>query len=137
MVDDRSPSQKRINFEIPEAVKLRLLAKRLNVSVANIFQLAWSLLLRSYTDAQDVCFCYITSGRDTEIDGIQDAVGPFINALVTRVSFQHGMTVAAILQQLFETYIDSLPHQYASLADIKHKLRLGSETTLQHQPFIP
>lgn len=112
--------------EVPFGARLSALAKQLNISVASIFQLAWALVLRSYTNLQDVCFGYMSSGRDVELNGLLDAVGPFINMLVSRVVFDKGDTAAAILQQLFGTYLDSLPHQHASLADIKHALKMPS-----------
>jgi amino acid adenylation domain-containing protein/non-ribosomal peptide synthase protein (TIGR01720 family) len=119
--------QKRFDLDIPFADDLRNLAKTLNISVSSIFQLAWALVLRSYTGADDVCFGYVTSGRDSEIDGIQDAFGPFINILLSRVTFDNDSTISSLLKKLFGTYIDSLPHQYASLAEIQHALKLGSE----------
>lgn len=118
---------KRLDVDIPFATRLRALAKRLNISVANIFQLAWALVLRSYTNSQDVCFGYITSGRDVELDGVQDVLGPFINMLISRVVFDEGKTATSMLQKLFGTYLDSLPHQHASLADIKHALQQVGE----------
>jgi non-ribosomal peptide synthetase component F len=84
------------------------------------------MVLRSYTNLQDICFGYIASGRDVELDGILDAVGPFINILVSRIVFGKGDTATAMLEQLFGTYLDSLPHQHASLADIKHALKMPS-----------
>jgi hypothetical protein len=119
--------QKGLDLDIPFADDLRNLAKSLNISVSSIFQLAWALVLRSYTGADDVCFGYVTSGRDSEMDGIQDAFGPFVNILLSRVTFDNDSTMSSLLKKLFGTFIDSFPHQYASLAEIQHALKLGSE----------
>ena len=118
---------KHIELDIPFAAELRNSATHLGVSVASIFQLAWAMVLRKYTNSRDVSFGYVTSGRDTEIDGIQDAVGPFINILVSRVVFEDEATISSILDKLFSTYIESLPHQHVALGDIMHALKLGSE----------
>ncbi|KAL8325952.1 hypothetical protein RB597_008980 [Gaeumannomyces tritici] len=115
---------RRLHVNVPFGHRLGTLAKRLHVSVANMFQLAWALVLRSYTDVRDVCFGYIASGRDVELDGILDAVGPFINILVSRVVFGRHSTATAILRHLFAAYVDGLPHQHAPLADIKHALQV-------------
>lgn len=113
-----------LHTDVDSGTRLKALAKELNISMASIFQLAWALVLRSYTNLQDICFGYVSSGRDVELDGIVDAVGPFINILVSRIVFGKGDTAAAMLKQLFSTYLDSLPHQHASLADITHALKM-------------
>ncbi|KAL8334324.1 hypothetical protein RB598_008868 [Gaeumannomyces tritici] len=115
---------RRLHVDVPFGHRLDALARRLRVSVANIFQLAWALVLRSYTDAQDVCFGYIASGRDVELDGISDAVGPFINILVSRLVFDQHSTAATMLRRFFAAYVDGLPHQHAPLADILHALQV-------------
>lgn len=128
LTDGLAPTDQReirhLHTDVDSGTRLKALAKQLNISMASIFQLAWALVLRSYTNLQDICFGYVSSGRDVEIDGISDAVGPFINILVSRIVFGRGGTAAAMLKQLFSTYLDSLPHQHASLADITHALKM-------------
>jgi hypothetical protein len=130
LTDGSVPTEKReirhLYTDVTFGTRLRALAKQLNISMPSIFQLAWAMVLRSYTNLQDICFGYIASGRDVELDGILDAVGPFINILVSRIVFGKGDTATAMLEQLFGTYLDSLPHQHASLADIKHALKMPS-----------
>ncbi|KAF9768165.1 nrps5 single domain, non-ribosomal peptide synthase-like protein [Fusarium sp. DS 682] len=130
LTDGRVPTGQRelrhLHSDVHLGTRLKALAKQLNISMASIFQLAWAMVLRSYTNLQDICFGYISSGRDVELDGISDAVGPFINILVSRIVFGKEDTAAAMLEQLFGTYLDSLPHQHASLADIKHALKMPS-----------
>ncbi|KAF4944074.1 hypothetical protein FGADI_12956 [Fusarium gaditjirri] len=67
--------------EVDSGTRLKALAKQLNISMASIFQLAWALVLRSYTSLQDICFGYISSGRDVELDGITDAFDVTITAV--------------------------------------------------------
>ncbi|KAL3449105.1 putative nonribosomal peptide synthase [Aspergillus insuetus] len=55
------------------------------LTVANIFQLAWALLLQHYTGASDVCFGSIVSGRDIPLPHIWQMVGPFFNILPCRM----------------------------------------------------
>jgi brevianamide F synthase len=55
------------------------------LTVANIFQLAWALLLQHYTNASDVCFGSIVSGRDIPLQHIWQMVGPFFNILPCRM----------------------------------------------------
>ncbi|KAF2181844.1 amino acid adenylation [Zopfia rhizophila CBS 207.26] len=40
-----------------------------NVTLVNIFQFAWGLVLRNYIGSDDVCFGYLSSGRDAPLNG--------------------------------------------------------------------
>ncbi|OJD27838.1 hypothetical protein ACJ73_00758 [Blastomyces percursus] len=54
---------------------------------SNIFQIAWGMVLRKYTQLDDVCFGMVVSGRDVPIPEINNIVGPFFNVLVCRLRF--------------------------------------------------
>ncbi|CZR49598.1 uncharacterized protein FPRO_15956 [Fusarium proliferatum ET1] len=128
LTDGLAPTaQRRIRYyhtDVDSRTRPKALAKQLNISMASIFQLTWALVLRSYTNLQDICFGRVCSERDIELDGITDAVGPFINTLISCIVFGRGDKAAAMLKQLFSTYLDSLPHQHASLTDITHTLKM-------------
>ena len=44
------------------------------VTTANLVHIAWALVLRCFTGAEDVCFGYLTSGRDIPVDDIDAAI---------------------------------------------------------------
>ena len=67
----------------PEA--LSTLCEKLNITTANICQLAWGLVLRAYTASEDVCFSYANSGRHVPLGGIENAVGSFADTLIFRM----------------------------------------------------
>ena len=45
-----------------------------NVTRAVLIEIAWALVLSIYTNMNDVCFGYVASGRDIEVDGVENAV---------------------------------------------------------------
>lgn len=90
---------------------------RHNVTMWNLAGLAWALVLRSFTNSDDVCFGYIKSGRDLPIDGIEDAVGAILNPLTCRVSFAKDLTVQGSIHQLQKEYLESLQHQCFPLSN--------------------
>src|SRR5207244_3727055 len=94
------------------------------ITLSNIFQLAWSLVLRAFTGSDDICFGYLTSGRDIPLSGIEDAIGPFINMLVCRTKFSSDLTLGQLLESTQEDYINNTKHQHVSLAEIKRSLNL-------------
>lgn len=96
------------------------------ITLANLFQVAWAMVLGAYTKSDDVCFGYLSAGREAPVSGIEDAVGPFITMLVCRLSLTG--TVLELLQTAQGNFLRSLPHQHAcSLAEIQHALELAGQ----------
>jgi amino acid adenylation domain-containing protein/non-ribosomal peptide synthase protein (TIGR01720 family) len=95
------------------------------VTVANIVQTAWALVLRAYTGSEEVCFGYLASGRDAAVAGIEEAVGPFINMLVCRMKLASTSCVRDLVKQVQTDYLAGLDHQHCSLAQIQHALNLS------------
>jgi non-ribosomal peptide synthase protein (TIGR01720 family) len=129
----------KINFH--RFSELRQLSQRESVTIANLVLAAWSLVLRDFTGNQDVCFGYLSAGRDVPVHGIQDAVGIFINMLCCRVQFSPGETFADIYKSVQEDFFRSIPHQTCSLATVQNELGLGSQmlfnTALSIQNQMP
>lgn len=99
-----------------------------NLSIPSIFQAAWALVLRQYTCADDVCFGLLSAGRDAPLPGIENATGAYITMLPRRMRFPGDLTTQELIQQMQDTYMDSLPHQYCGLADIQHALDMPAST---------
>lgn len=97
------------------------------VTPANILQTAWGLVLQWYTGTSDVCFGYLTSGRDLPLQGIEDAVGLFINMLVCRINATPNMQLEELVKKTQASFIDGLDQQHCSLAQIHHSLGLAGQ----------
>lgn len=93
-----------------------------SVTLANLTLSAWAIVLRQFTGSDDVCFGYLSAGRDAPVNGIQDMVGIFINMLCCRVQFSSNQILADISKRVSGDYIRSIPHQSCSLASIQHEL---------------
>lgn len=99
-----------------------------SVTLANLTLAAWAIVLRQFTKSDDVCFGYLSAGRDAPVSGIQDMVGIFINMLCCRVKFTSLQSLADISKQVNADYISSIPHQSCSLASIQHELGKQGES---------
>ncbi|CAG7990257.1 unnamed protein product [Penicillium salamii] len=97
------------------------------VTLSNLFQVAWGLVLRSYTGSDTVCFGYLNSGRDVPVPRVHDTVGPFINMSVCRVEAEAESSVLSMLQKNYAEYLQSLPHQHYSLARILRGANVGGK----------
>lgn len=107
---------------------IRQFCASLQITVANLIQVMWSMVLRSYTGMDDVSFGYITSGRDLPLDGIDDLVGPLISMMISRVRYTPSMKVADVIKQVGQDTVASMAHQHCSLAAIHREVGLKSRS---------
>ncbi|KAF2474324.1 amino acid adenylation [Lindgomyces ingoldianus] len=98
-----------------------------NVTLVNIFQFAWGLVLKQYIGSEDVCFGYLSSGRDAPLSGIEEGVGAFITMLVSRMVLEDSDTMSSALEKVADDLTRTLPNQHCGLAEIHHALKLGSQ----------
>jgi amino acid adenylation domain-containing protein/non-ribosomal peptide synthase protein (TIGR01720 family) len=111
-----------ITLDFDRFSELHNLCASIGATFSSIVMTAWALVLRRYTNLDDVCFGYLVSGRDADIPNINDIVGPFINMLVFRLQFSPNMPVKGLFLEAQEDYLASLPHQHISLARVNHAL---------------
>ena len=115
----------RLDFPDSQFAELQKFCEGRGVTFSNVLHAAWALTLRSYCDSEDVCFGYLKSERDAPIEGIENAVGPFINTLVCRVRMPTMSDLQEVLDQVQKDYLESLPYQNTSLAEVQHALQLS------------
>jgi amino acid adenylation domain-containing protein/non-ribosomal peptide synthase protein (TIGR01720 family) len=115
----------RLDFTPSRFLDLQRFCDSNGVTFSNVLHTAWGLTLRLFSNSDEACFGYLTSGRDAPVKGIDEAVGPFINMLVCRVSTAPASRLGAVLDQVQKDYMDSLPHRNTSLAEVQHALHLS------------
>ena len=124
LVDSR-PSEKRLGsvaLKFDQFDELQGLCRTLKVTLSNVMLVAWALVLRDYVRSDDVCFGYLTSGRDAPVSGIQDAIGAYINMLVSRIKITATSSLEELFQMAQDDYLQSLPYQHCSLAQMQHDM---------------
>ncbi|MFE9614016.1 amino acid adenylation domain-containing protein [Streptomyces sp. NPDC006012] len=100
----------------PETARaLRASARRLGVSTAGVFHLAWAQVLARLTGQDDVVFGTVLVGRTHGGAGAERGLGLFINTLPAKVEVD-GTGIATALQRVHRLLIDLLAHEHASLA---------------------
>ncbi|KAL8784393.1 MAG: hypothetical protein Q9213_003993 [Squamulea squamosa] len=107
------------------------------VTLANICQLAWGLVLRCFTGSDDVCFSYITSGRSAPLQGIQDAVGPFVATLPSRLKFDSMSRIEdnlkTVCQDSFQGFANRSTAALQDEASSENSARQLGNTTMSFQ----
>ncbi|KAH8805143.1 nonribosomal peptide synthase Pes1 [Xylogone sp. PMI_703] len=131
----------RVDFDNLQLLEIQRFCEARGLTFSNILHAAWAATLRCYTGSDDVCFGYLASGRDAALGAIEDAVGPYINMLVCRLQLSQNITFNEILHKLQVDYVDSLPYQHISLAQVQHALGLASKrlfnTLLSYRKIQP
>lgn len=118
-----------VEITVPFDQALRQFCLDHDVTLANTFQLAWALVLRTYLNSDSACFGYVTSGRDVPIPNIDITVGPFINMLVCNISLQGTAKILDLLEQNQADFVQSLTHQALALGQ-KTRCAKVSDTAL-------
>jgi amino acid adenylation domain-containing protein len=112
-----------ISYATKHKVDIIGFCRKAGIVPSAFLQTAWGLVLFHYTGMHDVCFGYITSGRDALVDKIDTLVGPLANLLISRVNLRD--TVRQVLRTTSRRSTQHLAIQHASLAEIQHHLHLS------------
>lgn len=89
-----------------------------SITMATILRSAWSILLGSYCDTQDVCFCTTISGRQAPVDGIEFVEGPTLATVPVRIAIAGDETVGKFLKRVQDQSLDMIPHEQFGLQRI-------------------
>jgi aryl carrier-like protein len=116
------------NFALPFAQALRDFCSQHELTLANVFQLAWALVLRQYLNSESACFGYMTSGRDVPVVDIHDTVGPILNIHICRIVMEADEPILSLLQKCQANYVESLMHQHISIIDKIRSTRTSAST---------
>lgn len=129
-----------VEVTVLDSESARNYCKTNGVTLSNVLQLAWALVLHCYVGTYDVSFGVVASGRDVPVRNIEEAVGCFVNMLITRLAFSDETTMNQLLEKLQADSTNALAHQGCSLADVQHRLQLpvlfNTAFTLQRRELL-
>ncbi|MDB5011993.1 MAG: non-ribosomal peptide synthase/amino acid adenylation enzyme, partial [Daejeonella sp.] len=119
-----------VHFEIDinTSSKLRQVARRLEVSMYSLLLSAYYLLLKGYSNQDDVVVGTPVANR--HYAQLQDTIGFFANTLAIRQVIKSETTISDFIQQVSESVIEAQTHQ-----DLPFE-KLISELGLQHDASI-
>ncbi|GAA1829193.1 hypothetical protein GCM10009836_03760 [Pseudonocardia ailaonensis] len=98
---------------------LTAVARTAGSTLNSVVQAAWSVFLSSVTGQDTVVFGSTVSGRPAEVDGIEDAVGLFINTIPTPVTVTGATGLAELVRQVQEQNTRLLDHHHAPLPELQ------------------
>ncbi|MDA9762164.1 amino acid adenylation domain-containing protein [Desulfobacterales bacterium] len=107
-------------FVISEAVtlKLRRFAEANNVTLNNLFQGAWALLLHHYSGENDIVFGSTRACRHSGVPGSEKMVGLLINTVPVRIKFEEDISLSSFLEQVRKINTDLREYENTPLPSI-------------------
>ena len=117
-----------LGVPLTELAALRAFCDATGFTIPNALHAAWALTLGRYTGTDDVCFGYLVTGRDSAVEGSEDAIGPYINMATQRVRLgcedDDQVTLQRVLEAVQKDQLDSMPFAQAPLAEVQHALNI-------------
>ncbi|MFJ3523302.1 amino acid adenylation domain-containing protein [Pseudomonas sp. NPDC090203] len=105
---------------VEQTSKLADQARQHRLTANTFVQAAWALLLMQHADRDEVLFGVTVAGRPTELEGIEGALGLFINTLPLRLKRPGaGAPALELLNALQAQNAEMRQHEHLSLADIQ------------------
>ncbi|KAF6555683.1 non-ribosomal peptide synthetase, partial [Paenibacillus sp. EKM202P] len=104
------------------------IAKQQQVTINTLMQSVWGVILQQYNNNEDVVFGSVVSGRPTDIAGVENMIGLFINTIPVRIQSERNATFVDIMrntqeQALASGVYDSFPlYEIQALTEQKQHL---------------
>lgn len=127
-VEKTSVINAKLNWEFTE--NLNSFAKENGITPAAVFYCAWGILLQKYSTTQDVVFGTTVSGRNNDLDNIDNIVGLFINTVPLRIKTNVDDTVLNLLKRTRDNMYERKEYENTSLIEIITASQLENGSSL-------
>ncbi|MEH2062640.1 MAG: amino acid adenylation domain-containing protein [Nostoc sp.] len=114
-----SYGEQEIQLTVSETTAIGSFARQHQLTISNLVQATWGLLLCRYSGEPDVVFGATVSGRPPGLVGVESMVGLFINTLPVRVQISEKTELLSLLKDLQAQQVESEQFSYSSLAQIQ------------------
>jgi hypothetical protein len=122
-INSAAPGNYQYNVKFSKKVreKLGIFTKSHKITLAGLLYSAWGILLQRYNNSEDVIFGTTVSGRSSDVKGIEDIVGLFINTVPLRVRTNSSghEKIKEFLSRVNQELREREEHESASLVEIK------------------
>jgi amino acid adenylation domain-containing protein len=105
---------------------LRKIGGKYGVTLNTLLQSAWGILLARYNNVRDVVVGSVVSGRPSELPGVEQMVGLFINTIPVRISYEEEESLSDLVRRVQEKATDGEPYHYNSLPEIQSVAGVGA-----------
>ena len=89
-----------------------------DITTSNLLTAAWALFLARQLKTLDVTFGAVTSGRNVDLQNVEEAVGPCYNIMPVRIQMQPQWTAMDLLRHVQTQMAESSAHDFLGFSDI-------------------
>jgi thioesterase domain-containing protein/acyl carrier protein len=97
---------------------LQSLVKQHHLTLNNLFQGVWALLLNRYSGEEDVVFGTTVSGRPPDLTGSESMIGLFINTLPIRIKVSPEAFLWTWLKNIQSQHFEQQAYEYCSAGQV-------------------
>ena len=120
---------------IPHTKALDQLRFKLQVTVSAVFYAGWLLVLHKHFRTVPT-LGLVVSGRNIDVDGAQNVIGPMFNTLPCLIEFSGGLSSSDLILACHKFNVDSLPFQHTAVRDISKWIRHDPAQSLFDSLFV-
>lgn len=95
------------------------IARENKVTVNTIWQTIWGILLQKYNNVEDVVYGIVVSGRNADIEGVEEIIGLFINTIPVRITLENDSRFLELLLRVQQRELLSKSYDYFPLAEVQ------------------
>ncbi|URZ03767.1 non-ribosomal peptide synthetase [Clostridium felsineum] len=104
--------------------KLKNISEINNITLSSLIQTAWGVVLQKYNNTNDVVFGSMVSGRTSEINGIENMVGLFINVIAVRVKGEDNAQFIELAKTVNRDFIKANGYNYLTFEKVQKLVRV-------------
>jgi amino acid adenylation domain-containing protein len=119
-----------VRLSTSATAELQALARLHRVTLNTVLQGAWALLLSRYTDAEEVIFGGVVSGRPAQLAGVEAMAGVLVNTLPARVRVAPDETLGPWLRQLQAQQFRARQYEFTPIVQIQRWSGLPADQPL-------
>ena len=95
--------------------KLKSIASQFELTLNNVIQTCWGIVLCKYSNKKDIVFGNAVSGKPAKLKGIENMIGLFTNTVPLRLNISTETSFVEISQKVKNNFIDTEGYQYYPL----------------------
>ncbi|WP_046759183.1 non-ribosomal peptide synthetase, partial [Kordia jejudonensis] len=107
--------------------KIYAFAEQQRITVNTLLQASWAYLLSKYTQQNEVVFGATISGRDSDVEGIDDKIGLYINTIPVASTIDGAENITTWLQNLQKEHTEAREeYAYLPLSTVERQSNIKS-----------
>lgn len=128
--------QPRVDGSITHGISDLKWPRQNNITPSTLVRAAWTLLMASYTNSNDVLMGTTVTGRQAAVPGIESIMGPTIATVPVRTRVDWGQSTDSLLQQIQTQSTEMVEFEQTGLQRIWRIQDCRFQTLLVIQPAV-